>query len=203
VVSRQRVRDIVTIVAATRTEANAVRRIAAENVRVVECGIAALHQASFDGLAISCGLAGGLRDDLPTGTVLIPARVARTDGTAFDCDAAAIDALTSAAQQGGYRVVHDPLVTSERLVRGEERRILSGRGYAGVDMETGLLKAPRIACVRVILDTPQREISPAWLRPATALLHPRAWFDLPFLVREGPRCSAIAAAVAASAALKL
>lgn len=195
-VSRERVRDIVTIVAATRTEANAVRRAAPANVRVVECGISALRASAFDDLTISCGLAGGLRADLPTGTVLIPSRVRRPDGSEFDCDAAAIDALTRAARDRGYPVVHDPLVTTRTLVHREERRAWGSRGYAGADMETGLLNAPRVACVRVVLDTPQREISPAWLRPATALLQPRAWVDVPFLIREGPRCAAIAAYVA-------
>lgn len=199
-VSRARVRLIVTIAAATSTEARAVRRVAPAGVRVVECGIALAKQTEFDGLVISCGLAGGLRDDVPTGTVLIPHRVRRPDGSAFECDAAAVRALTQAAQDGGYRVLHDPLVTSATLVHGAERQVWAQRGYAGVDMETGLLRAPRVACIRVVLDTPQREISPAWLQPARAMVQPRAWLDLPFLIREGPRCSAIAADVAARAA---
>jgi hypothetical protein len=70
-------------------------------------------------------------------------------------------------------------------------------------METGLLHAPRVACVRVILDTPLREISPAWGNPARALLDVRAWRDLPFLMREGPRCAAVAARVAVSATKQL
>ena len=48
----------VTIVAATSVEARAARRVAPANVRVVEAGIALQKQARFDGLAISCGLAG-------------------------------------------------------------------------------------------------------------------------------------------------
>lgn len=199
-VSRARVRAIVTIAAATNTEARAVRRVAPEGVRVVECGIALAKHTQFEGLVISCGLAGGLRDDVPTGTVLIPMRVRRPDGSEFDCDAAAVRALTQAAAEAGYGIVHDPLVTSETLVHGAQRQTWARRGYAGVDMETGLLQAPRVACVRVVLDTPRREISPAWLQPWSAMLAPRAWLDLPFLMREGPRCSAIAARIAASAA---
>lgn len=157
----------------------------------------------FDGLVISCGLAGGLRAGLPTGTVLVPARVRRPDGSHVQCDAAAVDALTRAAVRLGFTVVQDPLVTSSALVHGAERAQWAAQGYAGVDMETGLLQAPRVACVRVILDTPEREISPVWVRPAGALLRPRAWLDLPFLTREGPRCSRIAARVAAQAAASL
>lgn len=199
-VSRARVRVIVTIAAATSTEARAVRRAAPDSVRVVECGIALAKQTYFDGLVISCGLAGGLRDDLPTGTVLIPHVVRRPDGSDLQCDGAAVQALTEAAHVQGCRIVHDPLLTSETLVYGSQRRVWAQRGYAGADMETGLLAAPRIACVRVVLDTPQREISSAWLRPGRAMLHPRAWLDLPFLMREGPRCSRIAALIAVAAA---
>ena len=198
-----RVSDIVTIVAATSVEARAVRTAAPPHTRVVESGIALSKRAQFDGLVISCGLAGGLRADLPTRTVLIPTRVGRPDGTYVECDAQAVRALAEAAEQLGYRPVREPLVTAPTLVHGAERAVWAQRGYAGVDMETGLLRAPRIACVRVILDTPQREISPAWLRPLSALLQPRAWGDLPFLVREGPRCSAMAAAVAVRAAANL
>lgn len=174
--------------------------MAPANAGVIECGIAAIRASHFEDLVISCGLAGGLRADVPTGTVLIPHRVRRPDGTEFECDAVAVASLTDAARACDLRIVHDPLVTVGTLVHGTQRQAWAERGYAGVDMETGLLRAPRIACVRVVLDTPQREISPAWLRPALALLHPRAWADLPFLMREGPRCSAIAAQLAARAA---
>lgn len=176
------------------------RRYAPGGVRVVECGIALAKETAFDDLTISCGLAGGLRDDLPTGTVLIPQRVRRPDGSEVECDPPAMAALTDAARRLGHSIVTDLLVTSETMLHGALRKTWAAQGYAGVDMETGLLRAPRIACVRVILDTPQREISPAWLHPARAMLQPRAWLDLPFLMREGPRCSAIAAHIAADAA---
>lgn len=202
-VSHERVRVIVTIVAATSTEASAVRRVAPSGVQVVECGVAAIRAAAFEGLAISCGLAGGLRAGMPTGTVLIPRRVRRPDGSEFECDTQAVDALCEAAKRFAHHVVDDPLVTCDTLVHGAERATWARRGYAGVDMETGVLQAPRVACVRVVLDTPEREISPAWLTPARAMLQPRAWRDLPFLMREGPRCSAIAAQIAAQAAHRL
>lgn len=179
------------------------RRFTADGVSVVECGIALAKHTAFEDLAISCGLAGGLRAGLPTGTVLVPLRVRRPDGSELQCDPAAVDALAAAASRLGYTVVHDPVVTSETLVHGAERARWAAQGYAGVDMETGLIAAPRIACVRVVLDTPQKEISPAWLQPARAMLQPRAWLDLPFLMREGPRCSQIAAKIAAQAAQAL
>ncbi|HET6894082.1 MAG TPA: hypothetical protein VFH72_01770 [Candidatus Baltobacteraceae bacterium] len=193
----------VTIVAATSVEARAVRRVASLDVRVVESGIALRKQARFDGLAISCGLAGGLRDGVPTGTVLVPQRVRRPDGSELLCDDEAVRALTDAAQQLGFAVLTDPLVTASTLVYGSRRAALAAQGFAGVDMETGVISASRVACVRVILDTPQREISPVWLTPVRAVFAPRAWIDLPFLMREGPRCSAIAANIAARAAQQL
>lgn len=199
-VSHEPVRDIVTIVAATSTEARAARRYAPPDVSVVECGIALAKQAQFDGLAISCGLAGGLRSGLRTGTVLVPRHVRRPDGFELQCDDAAVDALTFAAARLGCEVVQDPLLTSETLVHGNERHVWAVQGFAGVDMETGLIRSRRVACVRVVLDTPEREISPAWVQPARAMLQPRAWLDLPFLIREGPRCSTIAARIAAAAA---
>lgn len=167
---------------------------------VIECGIALAKHAQFDGLAISCGLAGGLRSGVSTGTVLVPRYVRRPDGSELQCDDVAVDALTFAAARLGCQVVQDPLVTSETLLHGNERQVWAAQGFAGVDMETGLLRAQRVACVRVVLDTPEREISPAWLQPARAMLQPRAWLDLPFLMREGPRCSRIAARIAAAAA---
>jgi hypothetical protein len=200
VVSHEPVRDIVTIVAATSTEARAARRYAPPGVSVVESGIALAKRAQFDGLAISCGLAGGLRSGLSTGTVLIPRHVRRPDGSELQCDDAAVDALTYAAARMGCEVVQDPLLTSETLVHGAERQVWAAQGFAGVDMETGLILSQRVACVRVVLDTPEREISPAWLQPGRAMLQPRAWLDLPFLIREGPRCSTIAARIAADAA---
>lgn len=206
-VPRPRVRVIVTIVAATATEARAVREFvavqhAADSVRVIEAGIALVKKSDIGDIAISCGLAGGLRDDVPTASVLIPARVRRPDGTELECDAQLVQRLRTIAEEFGHAVIPDPLVTSATFVYGAERAHWAAQGYVGVDMETGLLRAPRVACVRVVLDTPKREISPAWMRPATAMLHPGAWRDLPFLMREGPRCSRIAARIAAYGAAR-
>jgi hypothetical protein len=185
-------------------EARPLRRLAPNDVRVVESGIALATQSDIvDDVVIVCGVAGGLREDLPTGTVLIPERVHRPDGEDLQCDAAAMRALTDAATQLGYPPVHDPLVTCRTIVHGAERAFWAQRGYAGVDMETGLLHGPRIAGVRVILDTPLHEISPAWAQPARALLQPRAWRDLPFLMRDGSRCATVAAQIAVSAAKQL
>ena len=122
-------------------------------------------------LQSACGLAGGLRADLPTGTVVIPHAVRRPDGTLLRCDAELSEILIEAAHPAGLRSGGRAVLTSETLVHGSERAIC-GQIYAAVDMETGLIRAARIACVRVILDTPKREISPAWLSPASVIAIP-------------------------------
>lgn len=188
----------VTIVTATGVEYAAARKAAPLEVRVVEAGIALARTLDFGEIAISCGLAGGLRADLPTGSVVIPNLVQRPDGSELECDAQLSALLRAAARRLGYEPVDAPLLTSATLVRGRERLQWADR-FAAVDMESGLIAARRVACVRVVLDTPQREISSAWLRPGSVPFHPRAWRDLPFLAREGPRCARIAASVTAEA----
>jgi len=196
-------RKAVTVVAATRLEADAVRA-AAPGVRVVTSGIALRRcRGAFDPgdgeLVVSCGVAGALRSDLPTGSVVIPETVLRPSGEVLVCDSELVAALDRAARRLGFEPLRAPLLTSATLVTGTARREWAERGYASVDMETGLIEAPRVAAVRVILDTPGREISAAWLRPATALLRPRAWGQAIWLMREAPRCARIAAAVLANA----
>lgn len=199
-VSREQLRRLITVVTATGIEAAAARKALPNDIAVVEAGIAlATNAAHFEGLAISCGVAGGLRDDLPTGTVLVPNSVRCPDDSLLQCDVSASEALRNAAAGLGYSPIDAPLFTSATLLYGANRKSLAAEGYAGVDMESGLIQAENIACVRVVLDTPQREISPVWEKPWRVPLHPRAWRDLPFLAREGPRCARIAAEIIAAA----
>ncbi|MDE2572898.1 MAG: hypothetical protein KGM44_10320 [bacterium] len=194
-------RGAVTVVTATRVEAVAARR-AAPGVRVVEGGMALNRRRAAQGLGncvISCGLAGGLRSDLATGAVIIPDRVLRPDGEMLICDAALAAALEEAARRLGLQPLRAPLLTGAMLVTGDNRRIWAERGYAAADLETGRIVAKRIAAVRVILDTPQCEISARWLRPVRAMLDPRALRQLPWLAREAPRCARTAALVLAEA----
>ncbi len=186
------------VVAATRVEARAVRR-AAPNARVVECGIAfsLCDPAGLGTIVISCGLAGALRADLPTGTVVVADRVRRPSGEEIVCDRAVVLQLAVAARRLGCEPVVAPLLTSATFVRGADRARWAREGYAAVDMESGRIVAPRVGVVRVVLDTPHRELSPAWLHPARALANPLLWGEALWLAREGPRCAAIAAAVVA------
>ena len=93
----------------------------------------------------------------------------------------------------------DPTITSASIINGTERETWAEAGYVGVDMETGLLQAPRVAAVRVVLDTPMRELSAEWLNPARALRNPRNWAQALWLARHAPRYARRAAAVVAAA----
>jgi Phosphorylase superfamily len=188
-----------TIVAATRLEAAAVRRRAPQ-ANVIEAGVGlARLAASFPGVAISCGLAGGLRADLPTGTIVIPSAIATSDGVAIACDAAWTARLRDAALRLGYAYIDAALLTSETLVVGDQRGAWAARGFGAVDMETARIPARAIAAVRVVLDTPARELSPDWLNPSRAMRKPKNWGQMFWLAREGPRCADLAARVIAAA----
>jgi hypothetical protein len=189
-----------TIVVATSLEARAVRRRAPAG-NVVESGVGLAHMrgALLDGVAISAGLAGGLRTDIPTGTLVIPSAVATNNGTAIACDPEWTARLRAAATRLGYAFLDAALLTSDALIVGDARTSWAERGFAAVDMETARISARSIAAVRVVLDTPQRELSPDWLYPSRAMLRPRNWGQMLWLAREGPRCADLAARVVAGA----
>ncbi len=193
------------VVTATQLEYSEARRaLRGTWSLVLRCGVSAsINSSPIPGIAISCGLAGGLRNDLPTGAVIIPSQVLRPDGTIVKCDADITARLRGAAADLGFPLCVDPIVTSATLIRGEDRELWAQRGYAGADMETGLLRADRLACVRVILDTPSREISDAWLNPSRVFRQPDAWRDLPFLMQNGPPCARRAAQVIAEMLLAM
>jgi len=187
--------ESVTIVAPLALEADAVRR-ERPNAAVVEGGIALSKlREPLRGTVVVCGVAGGLRGDLPTGTVLVPRRVRRPDGSEFECDAKLVAAFAASARGLGVEPVFDSLLTAETIVNGAARLEWAARGYAGVDMETGLIQAPRVAAVRVVLDTPQHELSTDWVNPMRAILKPSNWSQALWLAREAPRAARLAARV--------
>ncbi|HEX8806511.1 MAG TPA: hypothetical protein VF741_06160 [Candidatus Aquilonibacter sp.] len=192
--------DTPTVFAATSLESRAVRRHAPA-ARIVESGVGLTRMldATVDGVAISVGLAGGLRVDVPTGTLVIPSAVATDNGTAIACDPRWTTRLRAAAAHLGFAFLDAALLTSETLVVGDARATWAARGFAAVDMETARIPAHAIAAVRVVLDTPQRELSPDWLHPSRAMLRPRNWGQMLWLAREGPRCADLAARVLAVA----
>jgi Phosphorylase superfamily len=152
----------------------------------------AMHNNS---LVITCGLAGALTSDLPPGTVLIPDQVGLADGKFMQCDPILVQILRKAAQTLHFRPHTGPLLTAQSLVVGDQRNDWSRRGFVAADMETGLLaeRNLRVATVRVVLDSPEHTISPNWLQPTKALLHPSLWRELLWLSYMAP-CYALRAA---------
>ena len=190
------------VVTATALEAKAARRLL-PRIAVVEAGIAlvklrgtALAEAAA---VVSCGLAGGLHARYPSGTVLVPREVRRPSGGVLRCDPELVAALAAASRRLGYEPVGEPLLTSAAIVRGGERAAWSEAGYAAVDMETGLLDLPRVAAVRVVLDTPLHELSADWLHPGRALANPKNWPEALWLARYAARYARRAAAVVSAA----
>lgn len=190
------------MVAATGLEARAVRR-ALPRARVLRTGMALSRLpgvgAALTGAVVACGLAGSLLAEVPAGTVLVPRRVLRPDGRWLDCDPALVEALAAAARRLGREPEQRPMATAAELVVGPDRGTWAALGCASVDMETGLLRAERVATVRVALDTPERELHPAWRRPAGALWRPAALAQLPWLTIESRRAARLAAHVLAAA----
>jgi hypothetical protein len=187
----------VALIAATEVEAAALRREMPRAV-VLKTGVGLVNvRQPFPETVVSCGLAGGLRADVPTGALLLPREVQRPNGTTLMCDRKLIDALAQGALRLGLEPIFDPLLTAETIVTGEARSYWAARGFAGVDMETGRIEAARVAAVRVVLDTPGRELSPEWRRPLLALLKARNWPQAFWLAREAPRAARLAARVVA------
>lgn len=187
------------VVTATRLEARAVRR-ALPGARLVRAGVSLSRlRGPLVGPVVTCGLAGALRPEVPTGTVLVPECVIRPDGAELRCDPRLVEALVAAVLRLGLEPVQGPMLTSKTLVTGAQREEWAERGCVAADMETGLLQEGRVASVRVVLDTPERELPAVWLHPVQAIWQPRAWAALPWLLREAPRCARLAADVVALA----
>jgi hypothetical protein len=193
----------VVVVAALGVEARAVEKLA-PRLPVVRAGVglAALDRRLLTAsVVLSVGLAGGLTDDLMSGTVVVPATVAREDGVLLACDPAWSAALEQASRRLGFPTSTAPLLSADALVTHAARARWAARGFAAADMETALLAGMvrRVAAVRVVLDTPQLEISPAWDRPARAAMNPLLWRQGAWLMRAAPRLCRRAAMVVAAA----
>lgn len=188
------------MVTALRLEERAVRR-AAPSVRVVRVGVGLTSSAPIaaTGIVLSVGLGGALTDEHAPGTVVVPDGVAGEDGKNWTTDPAWSVALRAASRALGFPTAAGTIVSTAEVVTGAERTALAAQGYGAVDMESAALAAqvPRLAVLRVILDTPSHEISPRWSRPGLAALDPRLWPQGYWLLRNSPRCAAQAAAVLA------
>jgi hypothetical protein len=194
--------DDVTVVAAMENEARPIRRLVPQ-LRLVKAGIglAEMGGPPVTPVAFSVGLAGGFDPELAPGTVVIPREVAREDGVMLACDVGWSAALESASIRLGFPTVTLPMLSAAALVTHAGRATWFEKGFAAVDMETAMLAGmvPRVAAVRVILDTPAHEISPAWVNPRRAAADPRNWREAAWLARWVPRYTKRVALVIAEA----
>jgi 4-hydroxy-3-methylbut-2-enyl diphosphate reductase len=117
------------------------------------------------------GFCGALSDGLRPGDVVVATEVRGPDGTIVGCSAGP---LVAALEALGIGNVHSgPLVSSESLVRGGEREVLAAGGALAADMESVWLAAAAagrpFAVLRVVVDSPSRELTQAFATSAGGL----------------------------------
>ena len=90
---------------------------------------------------------------------MVASEVRGPDGVSRCASGPLVAALTAL---GASRVHVGPVASADHVVRGAERRVLAGEGVLAVDMESAWLAAAAdgkpFAVLRVVLDTPEREI---------------------------------------------
>lgn len=123
-----------------------------------------------DAVAI-VGIAGALSDDLVAGDVIVADEV-RGAGTAIPCPSAPL--LAAELQRRGLRVRVGPIVSSEHIVTGPERKSLAATGALCVDTESAFLLANTPAHARAVVRVIADVATSPLLRPATAARTVRA-----------------------------
>jgi hypothetical protein len=115
----------------------------------------------------------------------------------MQCDPLLVEMLTTAARTLHLPLDTGPMLTARTLVVGDERQRWFQQGFVAADMETGLLAGRnlRVATVRVVLDTPARELPPDLARSMRALFQPLFWRELLWLSHAAPRYALLAARV--------
>ena len=178
----------VVAVCAMGVEAWGVRR-KARHVRVLEVGIGGRPKMQLPGIVISAGLCGGLLPGQMPGTVVIPTQVVDEGGVVHPCDPGVVAALTQAARYLRFPVAGGSLISTAAMVTGPARATWASRGHVAVDMESAAVAeaATRFGVLRVILDTPDRELSDAWAQPARAVRQPSNWSEAVWLGINTPR----------------
>jgi hypothetical protein len=184
-------------------EAWGVRR-RAKGIRVAQVGIGGSAAPGDASIVISAGLCGGLLPDQAPGSVMIATSVSDETGATHACDPVVAARLERAARSLGFAVVTGSLISTSALVTGSGRSDWAGRGHVAVDMESAAAAAtaPRFGTVRVILDTPRHELSPAWVRPGHAIRNPANWREALWLAIHTPRYALRVGAVLEAAFLR-
>jgi len=161
------------VIVPLRIECLAVRR-GLPGVLVLRSGMGAVRARSTalaaavipaDAVAVA-GFCGAVAEGLRPGDLVVAGEVRGPAGV-VTCESGPVVAALSAL--GIARVHVGPVVSADHLVRGAERTVLAGEGALAADMESAWL-APAaagkpFAVLRVVLDTPAREID----RPLTTL----------------------------------
>ncbi len=114
---------------------------------------------------IVMGLAGGLDDRSQPGEVIVADELLDGEGMQLACPGA--DTLARALVDGGVAVRRGTVVSVSRFAVGDERVRLRELGAIAVDMESvwladGAAGSP-FGVVRVVADTPAREVWRPWL----------------------------------------
>jgi adenosylhomocysteine nucleosidase len=169
-------------------EAWGVRR-RARDVSVVQVGIGGRPKTALSGIVISAGLCGGLLPEQMPGTVVIPTEVVDERGVMYPCDPGVVAALTHAAHYLRYPVTGGSMISTSAMITGAGRETWASRGHVAVDMESAAVaeSSSRFGVLRVILDTPTRELSDAWAAPARAIRQPSNWGEAVWLGVNAPR----------------
>lgn len=191
-------RSPVTVITATWLETCLTKLVLRHVARVIQVGVGATGRLGKpSGPIIVCGLAGALSPTLRPGTLVIPSSVGSAAGKQVPCDPTLTARLRSAARIAGHETIDGPVLAAPRLVTGEDRSRWAREGFVAVEMESGelLRRGHPIAIVRVILDTPERELSAHWQHPWTALKHPRMWPEAMRLSVDAPRATFRAARI--------
>jgi 4-hydroxy-3-methylbut-2-enyl diphosphate reductase len=110
------------------------------------------------------GFGGGLVPGLQPGQVVVATSVYdRDQRVGIDLPAAPV--LRAQLRRAGLDVVCGPIVSAPSVTRGAARAALAARGAIAVDMESaylldqlGTLDPEQLAVVRVVVDTPEREL---------------------------------------------
>ncbi|AUG81234.1 hypothetical protein CFP65_6585 [Kitasatospora sp. MMS16-BH015] len=135
-----------------------------------------LASGRYGALAVA-GFGAAVGPGCSPGDVIVADRVQDGRGAAHPLASAA--PLAGALRERGLTAHIGPHHTADHVVRGLERRALHAQGALAVDMEAAAVLAAHaelrpdlpVAVLRVVVDTPEREL----LRPGTLPAGLRAW----------------------------
>ncbi|QEC50397.1 4-hydroxy-3-methylbut-2-enyl diphosphate reductase [Baekduia soli] len=132
---------------------------------------AALAHEANDGPVVIAGVCGALDPRLRAGDVILASELRGPTGT-VPCTDPAI--LAGVLRRAGLTVHVGPIASSQRLVMRDRRRALHRSGALAVDMESSWLAAEAagtaLVTMRVVLDTPDRELHRPWYVARDAIL---------------------------------